>query len=255
MVNDPYRVLGISKDASKDEIKKAYRQKAKEYHPDLHPGDPHAAEKMNEINEAYDMLSNPEKYQSRQQKAGYSQQHSTREYSNSTYGDSTYGNTSYGHTTQGNSTGTGFDDFWGMGFEELFGFGRRSQPLQKPVKQAEDLQIIKDVIDYINIDRYREAENILSQVVSSERNGRWHYLNAVTNYGLGNQMRAFEEIEKAVQIEPDNQVYIQAYNSMRQTGAQYQSNGQTYRDATDGLYRYCYSCCAMQLFCTFCRCC
>ena len=69
MVTDPYSVLGISKDASKEEIKKAYRKKAKENHPDLHPNDPKAVEKMNEINEAYDMLSNPEKYQ----KTGQSQ--------------------------------------------------------------------------------------------------------------------------------------------------------------------------------------
>lgn len=57
---DPYKVLGVSPGASQDEIKKAYRKKAKEYHPDLHPDDPEAARKMNEINEAYDMLQNPE---------------------------------------------------------------------------------------------------------------------------------------------------------------------------------------------------
>ena len=68
MIDDPYKVLGVSRDATKEEIKRAYRKKAKEYHPDLHPNDPHAAEKMNEINEAYDMLNNPEKYK-RQQNA------------------------------------------------------------------------------------------------------------------------------------------------------------------------------------------
>ena len=63
MIDDPYKVLGISEGATKEEIKKAYRKKAKEYHPDLHPDDPEAAQKMNEVNEAYDMLNNPEKYQ------------------------------------------------------------------------------------------------------------------------------------------------------------------------------------------------
>ena len=67
MVDDPYKVLGISQGATQDEIKRAYRKKAKECHPDLHPNDPNAERRMNEVNEAYDMLMNPEKYAKRQQ--------------------------------------------------------------------------------------------------------------------------------------------------------------------------------------------
>ena len=58
---DYYEVLGISKDASADEIKKAYRKLTKENHPDLHPGDKACEERFKEGNEAYEVLSDPEK--------------------------------------------------------------------------------------------------------------------------------------------------------------------------------------------------
>ncbi len=61
MKRDYYEILGVGRDADEEEIKRAYKRLAMKYHPDRNPDDPRAAEKMKEVNEAYAVLSDPEK--------------------------------------------------------------------------------------------------------------------------------------------------------------------------------------------------
>src|SRR6184192_4120463 len=58
---DYYEVLGVGRNASEEEVKRAYRKLAVKFHPDKNPDDPHAEEKFKELGEAYDVLMDPEK--------------------------------------------------------------------------------------------------------------------------------------------------------------------------------------------------
>ncbi|MBM7645809.1 molecular chaperone DnaJ [Scopulibacillus daqui] len=115
---DYYEVLGVDRNASKDEIKKAYRKLARKYHPDVNK-DPDAPEKFKEVKEAYETLSDPQK------KAHYDQ----------------FGHTDPNQAGFGGAQGFGAGDFGGFGdiFDMFFGGGGRRRDPNAP-KQGADLQ-------------------------------------------------------------------------------------------------------------------
>ena len=117
---DYYEVLGVSKNATADEIKHAYRKVAKKYHPDMNPGDKNAEEKFKEASEAYEVLSDPEK------KARYDQfGHAAFEQGGGGAGG--FGGFDFGSGDMGDIFGDIFGDFFGGGSRSN---ARRNGPRQ-----------------------------------------------------------------------------------------------------------------------------
>lgn len=201
---DPYMVLGVSPGASQDEIKKAYRKKAKEYHPDLHPDDPDAARKMNEINEAYDLLLNPEKYKAKQEQEQKKQQYHT-------YAGG-YGQTGRQGANQeyGWYQGAGgwYSDFGGFDFSDIFGFSARQYDTTPRAQNGDPDELIH-AIYAVNSRRYSDAITILSRMTSLYRNARWYYVSAIAHHGIGDTVRAQDLLRKAIQLDSENAVYKQ----------------------------------------------
>ena len=193
MAKDPYSVLGVSPDASDEEIKKAYRDLTKRYHPDLNPGDPRAAERMNEINAAYDAIKN-----------GTAQQ---------SYGQSAYGQQGYG-----------YNDPFGFGFGG-FGFnGWNGQQYQQRTERSE----YTAARNYIRNGMYKEALTALSGVSVPERDGRWFFLNATANMYAGNKIAALESAKRAVEADPGNEEYRQLLEQLQRGGDFYDSYSTRY---------------------------
>jgi len=187
---DPYKVLGVSQSASDEEVKSAYIELVKKYHPDKYVDNPLkelAQEKLKEINEAYDTINRQRK------SSGYS--------------------------------GSGYNNSYNSGSYTYRG---------------SNASIYQQVRNLLAVNQLARAEQLLDSVQVSERNAEWEYLSGILALRRGYYDNAKNHFQRAVQMEPNNPEYNQAYQSV--SGVYTNYSGNPYRSGnSDEMCNWCTS--------------
>jgi molecular chaperone DnaJ len=225
-MSDPYQVLGVTRDASDEEIKKAYRKLSRQYHPDANVNNPNkekAEEKFKEIQQAYQQIM-------KERTEGYR-------------GGDAHGNSYGGYQSESYGDFKDFEDFFGG-----FGFGGYTNNRTHGNEEG-DIHL-RAAINYMQNGYYSEARNVLDGM--EEKNAQWYYYSAQVHAGLGNKVAALEHARKAVSMEPGNQQYLMLVQSLENGGNWYQqrqsSYGRTYTTGGD----ICCKICLANLVCNLC---
>ncbi len=211
-MRSPYDILGVPANASEEEIKKAYRNLSRKYHPDANVNNPNkeqAEERFKEVQQAYQVIM-----------------------------DEREGKTN-GYGSAGNAYG-GFGGFGGFGGEQ-----RTSS-----YGDSKEDSYLNAAMNYIRGGDYNSALRVLSDI--DNRTGRWYYISAIANQGVGNQATALEHIQIAIRMEPNNMEYQQFYQVMQNGGTWYQSRGAGYGMPEMDNSGFCLKLCLANLLCNLC---
>ena len=227
-MSDPWQVLGVSRTATDEEIKAAYRKLAHKYHPDLNPGDAEAARKMQEINAAYDQIKDPDAYRAAQ--------------------------ASRASSASGGAGYAEYEDPFGGGWNP-FGWGYGAGWQQQRAGQEENNNL-RAARNFLNAGQFDQALHALGEVSPAERMAEWYYLSAMANSAVGNRITALQHARTAVRMAPDNLSYRSLLNRLEQPS-------RTYRQApgfgfgglgTGGIGRMVAGLCLANLVCRMCFC-
>ncbi|MEZ3487918.1 MAG: J domain-containing protein [Lachnospiraceae bacterium] len=213
-MGDPYSVLGISRNASDEEIKKAYRNLSRRYHPDANINNPdkdRAEARFKEVQQAYRQIMQEREYQGSGSYDGYG----------------------------------GYGDFGGFR-----GFNAQYQRADSGGNETEDDLHMKAAGNFINSGRYREALNLLNGI--GTHNALWYYYSALANSGLGNNVIALQHAQEALRLEPDNFQYQLLVRRFESGGNWYRQQQGPYQTTFYGGGDWCAKLCIANIVCNMC---
>lgn len=240
-MSDPYKVLGVSRDASDDEVKKAYRNLSKKYHPDANINNPNkdkAEEMFKLVQEAYQQIiyerQHPYASSGNYGGAGGSQGANGNPYANGGYANGGYNGQFY----------TNWDDFFNDFFTGAF-TGQYQNNSQAQAAQSDYDRYMRAAANYINNRHYTEALNVLNNV--EDHSSLWYYYSAIANAGLGNHAQALEHATIAAEMEPNNYSYQNLVTQLSRGRGVYQDRQNTYMRSYD-TGGWCLRLCLLNMF-------